>query len=112
MFPLSLPARLKGTGVESYACHPGLTRTDIFHKGDHEKMTTIITDWGQWLAGQSAESGALSLLYCATAPELQGERDRGRGRGGSKAGWRASGEGTEIEGSKGRGECSYFRCGA
>jgi hypothetical protein len=70
-------ARYKGTGVESYACHPGLTRTDLFRKGDHDKMTTFITDWAQWVSGQSAESGALSLLYCATAPELQGKEGRG-----------------------------------
>jgi hypothetical protein len=45
---------------------------DLFRKGDHEKMTTIITDWAQWIAGQTAASGALSVLYCATAPELEG----------------------------------------
>jgi hypothetical protein len=64
--------RLKNTGVESFACHPGMARTDIFRKGDHDKMATIITDWAQWLSGQTAASGALAILYCATAPELDG----------------------------------------
>jgi hypothetical protein len=54
-------------------CHPGLARTDIFQKEDHGKLASIITDWAQWLTGQSAESGALPVLYCATSPELQGE---------------------------------------
>lgn len=35
-------------------------------------MATIITDWAQWLSGQTAASGALAILYCATAPELEG----------------------------------------
>lgn len=67
-----LHCRLRGTGVESFVCHPGMTRTDVFRKADHDKMASIITDWMQWIAGQTAESGALPLLYCATAPELQG----------------------------------------
>jgi hypothetical protein len=50
-----------------------MSRTDIFRKGDHDKLTTVITDWAQWVAGQSAESGSYSLLYAATAPELAGE---------------------------------------
>jgi len=54
-------------------CTPAAFDTDIFRKGDHDKMATIITDWAQWLSGQTAASGALSLLYCATAPELEGE---------------------------------------
>lgn len=36
-------------------------------------MASVITDWAQWIGGQSAASGALSLLYCATAPELEGK---------------------------------------
>jgi NAD(P)-dependent dehydrogenase (short-subunit alcohol dehydrogenase family) len=73
MVGLEMNDRLAGSGVESFACHPGLCRTDIFRKGDHEKMTTVITEWAQWVGGQTAASGALALLYCATAPELQGK---------------------------------------
>eukprot|EP00879_Flechtneria_rotunda_P009861 GHRR01010313.1.p1 GENE.GHRR01010313.1~~GHRR01010313.1.p1 ORF type:complete len:372 (+),score=104.96 GHRR01010313.1:231-1346(+) len=73
MVALEMNDRLKGTGVESFACHPGMCRTDIFRKADHDKMASIITDWAQWIAGQTAASGALSLLYCATAPELEGK---------------------------------------
>eukprot|EP00879_Flechtneria_rotunda_P007465 GHRR01007831.1.p1 GENE.GHRR01007831.1~~GHRR01007831.1.p1 ORF type:complete len:433 (+),score=143.65 GHRR01007831.1:508-1806(+) len=73
MVAFELNKRLHGTGVDSFACHPGTARTDIFRKSDHEKMSTVITDWMQWLGGQSAESGALPLLYCATAPELEGK---------------------------------------
>eukprot|EP00878_Enallax_costatus_P016154 GHUV01016944.1.p1 GENE.GHUV01016944.1~~GHUV01016944.1.p1 ORF type:complete len:408 (+),score=106.41 GHUV01016944.1:160-1383(+) len=73
MVGLELNERLKGTGVESFACHPGMCRTDLFRKGDHDKMATQITDWTQWIAGQTAASGALPLLYCATAPDLEGK---------------------------------------
>ena len=68
-----LAYRLKGTGVESFAAHPGIARTDLFRKADHEKMASVVTDWAQWLSGQKAENGALSLLYCATAPKLEGK---------------------------------------
>lgn len=50
-----------------------MCRTDLFRKADHDKMASVITDWAQWMVGQSAESGALAPLYCATAPELEGE---------------------------------------
>lgn len=69
--------RLQGSGVESFACHPGLVRTDIFRKADHDKLASVTTDWAQWLSGQTAESGALPLLYCATAPELEGGHSLG-----------------------------------
>lgn len=69
----NLPCRLKGTGVESFACHPGIARTDIFCKADHDKWTSIVTDWAQWLSGQSAETGAMSLMYCAASPDLSGK---------------------------------------
>jgi hypothetical protein len=67
--------------VESFVCHPGLCRTDIFRKADHDKMASVITDWAQWLSGQTAESGALPVLYCTTAPELKGEPQLGFGFG-------------------------------
>lgn len=50
-----------------------MARTDIFRKADSSKPASVATDWAQYLAGQSAESGALALLYCATAPELDGK---------------------------------------
>jgi len=67
--------RLKGTGVESFACHPGLARTDIVRdpKADHSKAASVITDWASWVVGQTAEEGAVALLYTATAPELTGK---------------------------------------
>jgi hypothetical protein len=49
-----------------------MARTDAARKGANEKMTTIITDWAQWISGQTAASGALAILYSATAPELDG----------------------------------------
>lgn len=64
---------------------PSPLPTDIFRKADHSKLKSVVTDWAQWISGQSAESGAHALLYTATAPELEGERvatwGRGRGEG-------------------------------
>ncbi len=40
---------------------------------DYEKSESKMLDTLQKYAGQSPERGALSTLYCATEPELQGE---------------------------------------
>jgi NAD(P)-dependent dehydrogenase (short-subunit alcohol dehydrogenase family) len=73
LMALEFNDRLKGTGVESFACQPGIARTDAFRKGDHEKTTSVVTDWAQFFTGQSAASGALSMMYCATSPDLEGK---------------------------------------
>jgi NAD(P)-dependent dehydrogenase (short-subunit alcohol dehydrogenase family) len=73
MVGLEMNNRLQGTGIESFACHPGICRTDLFRKADHDKMASVVTDWMQWLGGQTAASGALALLYCATSPDLEGK---------------------------------------
>ena len=59
--------------MECFACQPGIARTDIFRKGDHNKTTSVVTDWAQFFTGQSAASGALSMVYCAVSPDLEGK---------------------------------------
>ena len=36
--------RLKGTGVESFSCHPGVAKTDLYHpdKMDKDKLTSKV----------------------------------------------------------------------
>lgn len=51
-----------------------MAHSDAFRKGDNAKLTTHITDWAQWMSGQTTESGALSILYCATSPDLDGKQ--------------------------------------
>lgn len=46
---------------------------DIFRKADHSKPASVATDWSQHLTGQTAANGALSMLYAATSPDLEGE---------------------------------------
>eukprot|EP00887_Chlorella_sp_A99_P008265 scaffold12.g8265.t1 len=41
--------------------------------GDFSKKESSMLDWTQKLMGQSEESGALSTLYCATEPSLEGK---------------------------------------
>lgn len=58
--------RLKGSSsVESSACHPGQVSSDILRKADHDKLSSVATDWAQGLSAQTTESGALPLLYSA-----------------------------------------------
>jgi hypothetical protein len=55
----------------SVAAHPGYARTNLQFAGPHlfEQMIMRVTNP---LLGQSAEMGALPLLYAATAPEVPG----------------------------------------
>lgn len=67
LFSAELARRLAGTGVTSYALHPGVVATDIWRAVP-------------WLLRQlmklgmiSTEEGAVTTLHCATAPALEAE---------------------------------------
>lgn len=64
---------MQGTGVDVFAVQPGLTNTSLYSG----MQKTFLFYWFFVLMtlifGQSPERGSLSLLYCATAPELQGK---------------------------------------
>lgn len=64
---------MQGTGVDVFAVQPGLTSTSLYSG----MQKTFLFYWFfvlmTLLFGQSPERGCLSLLYCATAPELQGK---------------------------------------
>jgi retinol dehydrogenase-12 len=64
LFSQELARRLDGTGVTSYALHPGVVASDIWRRVPwpvRPLMTRRML---------STEEGALTSLYCATAPEL------------------------------------------
>jgi retinol dehydrogenase-12 len=64
LFTLESARRLKGTGVHSYACHPGVIASDVWRAVPWplralmtRKMATV-------------EQGSAAPLYCATSPEV------------------------------------------
>ena len=65
--------RLKGSGVESFICQPGMASTPVYGKTDKSHVMATVLDAAQKVMGQTEERGAVPLLHAATAPELSGE---------------------------------------
>ena len=67
LFSAELARKLVGTGVTTYALHPGVVATDVWRE----------VPWpfrGLMKLGMiSVEQGALTTLHCATAPECASE---------------------------------------
>jgi retinol dehydrogenase 12 len=77
LFNAELGRRLEGTGVNTYAVHPGVVATDIWRRlpGFLRPMVTVFM--------LSPEEGAVSTLHCATSDEVAEENglyydERGR----------------------------------
>jgi NAD(P)-dependent dehydrogenase (short-subunit alcohol dehydrogenase family) len=67
LFTQELARRLEGTGVTTYALHPGTVASNIWSRIPspvEHLMTRFMT---------STEDGAATSLYCATSPEVAGE---------------------------------------
>lgn len=65
-----LARRLAGTGVTTYALHPGVVATEIWRR---------LPAPARWIMNRfmiTPEQGAQTTLYCATAPELAGVTGR------------------------------------
>ncbi|MBV9465509.1 MAG: SDR family oxidoreductase [Solirubrobacterales bacterium] len=62
-----LARRLEGTGVTTYALHPGVIASDIWRRVPWPAR------WLMKLRMKSPAEGAAAPVYCATAPELAGE---------------------------------------
>jgi NAD(P)-dependent dehydrogenase (short-subunit alcohol dehydrogenase family) len=62
-----LGRRLDGTGVTTYALHPGVIASDIWRRVPWPVRPIMK------LRMSSTEEGARTPVYCATAPELAGE---------------------------------------
>jgi NAD(P)-dependent dehydrogenase (short-subunit alcohol dehydrogenase family) len=65
-----LARRLDGTGVTTYALHPGAVASDVWRQVPWPVRSLIKRRM------ISTEDGALTSLYCATAPELAAESGR------------------------------------
>jgi len=80
LFGLELDRRLRGGGmpVTSVLAHPGLSATNL-PASSSGGLTTLILRLGTTLLAQSAERGAWSQLYAATAPGVEGGQFFGPG---------------------------------
>jgi NAD(P)-dependent dehydrogenase (short-subunit alcohol dehydrogenase family) len=70
-FTRSLAKRLDGTGVTVNAVHPGTVATQFARDGD----TSAVTNFTTWVArpfSRTAEEGARTQVWAASAPELEG----------------------------------------
>ena len=64
LFSRELSRRLEGTGVRTYALHPGVVATEVWRR-----FPRPIT-WFAKLFMISIEEGAKPTVYCATSPEV------------------------------------------
>lgn len=62
-----LASRLDGTGVTTYALHPGTIASDIWRRVPWPLRPVMTRRM------KSPEEGARTSIYCATAPELAAE---------------------------------------
>jgi NAD(P)-dependent dehydrogenase (short-subunit alcohol dehydrogenase family) len=72
MVAKALNEKLKGTGVEAFSAHPGITSTPLFSKTDKSKPVGAAVSVLEKIVGQDAERGASPLLYAAASPEVEG----------------------------------------
>lgn len=67
LFSAELARRLQGSGVTSYALHPGVVATDVW-RAVPSFITVLLKRFML-----SSEAGAATTLHCATATECAGE---------------------------------------
>jgi NAD(P)-dependent dehydrogenase (short-subunit alcohol dehydrogenase family) len=78
LFGYELDRRLDAAGVEgvtSVVCHPGYAATNLQYRGPEERGSRVrmaAMKVANSLLAQSAEMGALPMLYAATAPDVSG----------------------------------------
>jgi dehydrogenase/reductase SDR family protein 13 len=70
LFTKELARRLEGTGVTTYAVHPGVVATDVWRR------VPAPLRWAIKKFMITPEKGAVASLRCATAPELAGQTGR------------------------------------
>ncbi|HEX5659393.1 MAG TPA: SDR family oxidoreductase [Polyangiales bacterium] len=68
LFSAELARKLEGTGVSTYALHPGVIKSDIWRNMPAPLRTLL-----RLRPMLDVEAGAQTTLYCATAPELANE---------------------------------------
>ncbi|MBX0287048.1 oxidoreductase [Haloarcula salinisoli] len=77
LFAYELQRRLaeSGADLKSVACHPGYAATDLQFRGPREMESNVrlnVMKVANKLFGQSAERGALPMLYAATSDAVTG----------------------------------------
>ncbi len=78
LFAYELQRRLDDAGItdtNSLACHPGYAATNLQYRGPEQsgsRLRYAMMRVANTLVAQSAEQGALPLLYAATAPDAEG----------------------------------------
>ena len=78
LFAYELQRRLAAADIAdtlSVACHPGYAATNLQYRGPREegsKLRLGVMKVANAVFGQSAQSGALPLLYASTAPDVAG----------------------------------------
>ncbi len=70
LFSNELARRLQGTGVNTYALHPGVVATEVWRR--FPRPITAIAK----LFMLSVEDGAEPSIYCASSPEVAGDSGR------------------------------------
>lgn len=70
LFTKELEKKIRGTGVTTYAVHPGVVRTDLWRHTFKEGSCLTCCCAGARKAFKTPEHGAQTTLYCALAPEL------------------------------------------
>jgi len=66
LFSQELARRTAGTGVRSYALHPGVVDSDVWQKAPH------LAGWASRQDLLTVEQGAATSVYCATSAEVAG----------------------------------------
>jgi Dehydrogenases with different specificities (related to short-chain alcohol dehydrogenases) len=77
LFTYELDRRLKekDIDVQSVACHPGVSDTNLFKIGpkmEHSKIKLYLGKIFSTVLGQSPDKGCLPMLYAATSGNIQG----------------------------------------
>ncbi|CAK0731708.1 hypothetical protein CVIRNUC_000032 [Coccomyxa viridis] len=69
----ALNEKLKGTGVEVFAAHPGITDAPLYKKTDKSKPMGANVALSNAIGGQPTERGASPILYAAACEDLAGK---------------------------------------
>jgi NAD(P)-dependent dehydrogenase (short-subunit alcohol dehydrogenase family) len=78
LFAYELQRRLEAADVTetiSVACHPGYAATNLQYRGPKQEGSTLrmgLMKVANAIVGQSAQNGALPLLYASVAPDVEG----------------------------------------
>lgn len=78
LFAYELQRQLEAANITdtiSVACHPGYAATNLQYRGPKQEGSTLRMGFmkvANAIVGQSAQKGALPLLYASVAPDVQG----------------------------------------